>query len=76
MMDKWSLSADMWTAVENGVCHYTQNMLKLDPATMHAEPPYPFGTTFYTPINRFKVVFRSQSQLWWDNFLKGSLKEE
>jgi hypothetical protein len=73
MMDKWSLSSDMWIAMENGVRHYTLNLLKHNIDNMPSEPPSPFGTTFHTPRNRLKVAFRAQSQILWDNFLKGRL---
>jgi hypothetical protein len=73
MMDKWSLSSDMWIAIENGVRHFTLNPLTCDPDNMPSEPPSPFGTTFHTPINRLKVAFRAQSQICLDNFLKGRL---
>jgi hypothetical protein len=59
-MDKWSLSADMWTAMEKGIRHYTQNPLKRYPDNMPAEPTFPFGATFYTPRKRLKVAFRAQ----------------
>jgi hypothetical protein len=72
MMDKWSLSADMCTAMDNGVRHYTYNPLKRDPENIPAEPPSPFESTFYTPRNKLKVAFRAQSQIGWDNFLKGT----
>jgi hypothetical protein len=76
MMDKLSLSADMRTAMDNGAQHYTHNPLKRDPDNMPTEPPSPFGTTFYTPRNRLKVAFRAQSQIWWDNFLKGIMSRD
>jgi hypothetical protein len=76
MMDKWSLSADTWTAIENGVRHYTQNPLKRDPDNMTAGPPSPFGTTLHTPRNRLKVVFRAQSKIGWENFLKRRLNRK
>jgi hypothetical protein len=72
-MDKWSLSAYMWAAMDNVVRHYTQNPLNRDPGHMPAEPPYPFGTNFYTPRNRLKVAFCAQSQIGCDNFLKGRM---
>jgi hypothetical protein len=72
-MDKWSLSSDMWIAMENEVRHYTLNPLKSDPDNMPLEPPSPFGTMFHTPRKRLKVAFRAQSQIGWDNFLKGRL---
>jgi hypothetical protein len=76
MMDKWSLSSDMWIATENGVQRYTLNPLKRDPDNMPPAPPSTFGITFHTPINRLKVVFCSQSQIGWDNFLKGRLSRD
>jgi hypothetical protein len=75
-MDKWSLPSDMWIAMENGVRHYTTNPLKRDPENMPTEPSSPFRTTFYTPRNRLKVAFRAQSQIGWDNFLKGRLSRD
>jgi hypothetical protein len=63
MMNNWNLSADVWTSMENGIRYYIQNPLKRGPANMPAEPPSPFGTTFYTQINRLKVAFRAQSQV-------------
>jgi hypothetical protein len=33
--------------------------------------PYPFGTMFYTPIDRLKFALYTKSQIEWDNFLKG-----
>jgi hypothetical protein len=76
LMDKSSLSTYMWIAMVNGVRHYTLIPLTHDPAIMPLEPPSPFGTTFHTPINRLKVAFRTQSQIWWDNFLKGRLSRD
>jgi hypothetical protein len=76
MMDKWSLSADMWISIENGVRHYTHNPLKQDPDNMPAEPPSPFGTTFHTPRNIMKVVFHAQSKIGWENFIKGRLSRD
>jgi hypothetical protein len=75
-MEKWSLSSDMWIAMESGVWHYTMNPLKRNPENMPPEPPSPFGTTFYTPRNRLKVAFRAQSQIAWENFLKGRLSRD
>jgi hypothetical protein len=66
----------MWIAMENGVQHYTLNPLKRDPDNMPSEPPSPFGTTFHTPRHRLKVAFRAQSQIGWDNFLKGRLSRD
>jgi hypothetical protein len=76
MMDKWSLSTDMWTAMKNGIRHYTQNQLKQDPGNMPAEPPPPFRTSFYTPRKKLKVAFRAQSQMGWDNFVKGRMSRD
>jgi hypothetical protein len=75
LMDKWSLSYDMWMAMENGVRNYTLNPLKRDPDNMPSEPPSPFGTTFHTPRNRLKVAFCA-SQIVWDNFLKGGFTRD
>jgi hypothetical protein len=41
---------------------------------MPAEPPSPFGTTFYTPRNRLKVA--SHSKIGWDSFLKGRMSRD
>jgi hypothetical protein len=73
MMDKWSISADMWIVMENGIRHYTLNPLERDSDNIPSEPPSPFGTMFHTPKNRLKVAFRAKSQIGWDNFLKGRL---
>jgi hypothetical protein len=74
LMDKWSLSTDMWITTKNGVRHYTLNPLKSDPDNISLEPPSPFGTMFHTPKNKLKVAFRAQSQIiGWENFLKGIL---
>jgi hypothetical protein len=75
-MDKCSLSSDIWIAMENGVRHYTLNPLKLDPDNKPSESPSPFGMRFHTPRNRLKVAFRAQSQIGWDNFLKGRLSRD
>jgi hypothetical protein len=75
-MDKWSLSSNMWIAMENGVMHYILNPLKRDPDNMPPYPPSLFGMTFHTPINRLKVAFRAQSQIGWDNVLKGRLNRD
>jgi hypothetical protein len=75
-MDKWSLSSDMWIAMESGARHCTMNPLKHDSENMPPEPSSPFGTTFYTPRNRLKVAFRVQSQIGWENFLKGRLSQD
>jgi hypothetical protein len=75
-MDKWSLPSEMWITMDNGVQHYTLNPLKRDPDNMPPEPPSQFGTTFHTPRNRLKVAFRAQSQIGWDNFLKGILSRD
>jgi hypothetical protein len=61
--------------MESGVFHYTMNPRKRDPANMSPEPPSPFGTKFYTPRNISKVAFRAQSQIGWENFLKGRLSQ-
>jgi hypothetical protein len=58
------------------VRYYILNTLKRDPDNMPPEPPPPFGTTFRTPRNRLKVAFRAQSQIGWDNFLKGRLSRD
>jgi hypothetical protein len=76
IMEKRSLSTDMWTSMENGIRYYTQKPLKLDPGNIPAEPPSPFGTAFYTARNRFKFVFRAQSQIGWDNCLKGKMSHD
>jgi hypothetical protein len=76
MMDKWSLSADMWKAMEKGIQHYTHNTLKRDPGNMPAEPPSTFGTTFYTPRNRLKVALHAQSQIGYVNFPKGRMSHD
>jgi hypothetical protein len=62
--------------MEKGVRYYTLNPLKRDPDNMPLEPSSPFGTTFHTPRNRLKVAFRAQSQIGWDNFLKGRLSRD
>jgi hypothetical protein len=72
-MDKWSLSSDMWIAMENGARHYTIDPLNRYPENMPPEPPSSFRTTFYTPRSRLKVAFSAQSQIGWDNFLKWRL---
>jgi hypothetical protein len=59
--------------MENGVHHYTLNPLKRYPDNMLSEPPLPFVTAFHTPRNRLRVAFCAQSQIGWDNFLKGRL---
>jgi hypothetical protein len=56
--------------------HYIINPLKCDPENMPPEPSLPFGTMFYTPINRLKVAFHAQSQIGWENFLKGTLSRD
>jgi hypothetical protein len=76
MMEKWNLSTDMWTAMDNGILHYTQHTLKRDPDNMPVKPPSPFGTAFYTPRNRLKVAFRAQSQIGWDNSLKERMSHD
>jgi hypothetical protein len=72
-MDKWSLPSYMWIDMESGVRYYTINPLKRNPKIMPPEPMSSFGTTFYTPRNRLKVAFCAQSQIGWENFLKGRL---
>jgi hypothetical protein len=52
------------------------NTKKHDNDNMPTEPSPPFGPTFYVPRNRLKVAFRAQSQIWWDNFLKGKLIQD
>jgi hypothetical protein len=74
--EKWSLSSDMCITMENGVHHDTLNTLKCDADNIPWEPPSPFGTTFHTPRHRLKVAFRAQSQIGWDNFLKGILSRD
>jgi hypothetical protein len=75
-MEKWSLPPDMWITIESGVMHYTMNTLKRDTDNMPPEPPLPFGTTFYTPRNILKFALRAQSQIGWDNLLKGRLSRD
>jgi hypothetical protein len=70
-MEKWGISQDMWLTIETGVRHYTMNPKKREHDNMPTEPSPPFGPTFYAPRNRLKVAFRVQSQIGWDNFLKG-----
>jgi hypothetical protein len=72
-MHKCSLSSDMWIAMESDVRHYIMNPLKRDPEKMPPDPPSPFGTMFYTPINILKVAFLAQSQIGWEKILKGRL---
>jgi hypothetical protein len=76
LMDKWGMSQDMWISIDNRVHHYTMNPKKRDPDNMPTEPPPSFGPTFYVPRNRLKVAFRAQSQIGWDNFLKGRLSRD
>jgi hypothetical protein len=52
---------------------YVMNPKKHDHDNIPTEPSPPFGPTFYVPRNRLKVAFRAQSQIGWDNFLKGRL---
>jgi hypothetical protein len=75
-IDKWSLTSDMYISMESGVWHYKMNPLKRYPENMHHEPPSPFGTTFYIPRNRLKVAFCAQSQIGWDEFLRGRLSRD
>jgi hypothetical protein len=70
------MSQDMWTVIENEVRHYTVNPKKRDPDNMPTEPPSPFGPMLYAPRIRLKVAFRPQSQIGWDNFLKGRLSRD
>jgi hypothetical protein len=65
----------MWIAIDNGVHHYTVHPNKRDTDNMPPEPPSPFGPTFNVPRNRLKVAFRAQSQIGWDNFIKGRLSQ-
>jgi hypothetical protein len=51
------------------VRHYTMNPLNHDPENMPPEPSSPFGTQ----RNRLKVAFSAQSQIGWENLLKGRL---
>jgi hypothetical protein len=76
VMEKWGITQDMWIAIENGVRHYTMNPKKRDPDNMPTEPLPPFGPTFYVPRNIIKVAFRAQSQIGWNNFLKGRLSRD
>jgi hypothetical protein len=66
----------MWLTIENGVQHYTMNPKKREHDNIPAEPCPPFGPTFYAPRNRLKVAFRAQSQIEWDQFLKGRLRRD
>jgi hypothetical protein len=75
-MDKWSLPADRWIAMENEVRRYNQNPLKRDPNNMPSAPPSPLGTTFHIPRNRLKVGFGAQSKIGWEKFLKGRLSRD
>jgi hypothetical protein len=75
-MEKWGMPQDMWLTIENVVRHYTMNPKKRERDKMPAEPSPPFGPTFYAPRNRLKVAFRAQSQIGWDNFLKGRLSRD
>jgi hypothetical protein len=75
-MDKWSLTSDMWIAMDSGMRNYKMNPLKGDPDNMPPEPSLPFGTMFHTPRNRLKVAFCAQSQIGWENLLKGRLSRD
>jgi hypothetical protein len=60
----------------SGVRNNTLDPLKRNPENMPHEPPSLFGTMFYTPKNRLKVAFRAQSQIGWENFVKGRLSRD
>jgi hypothetical protein len=75
-MKAWRIPPDFLIAIEKVINHYATHPLKRDKEDMPPEPQKPFGTTFYTPQNILQVVFRKQSHVGWENFLKGRICTE
>jgi hypothetical protein len=73
VIEKWGISQDIWIAIENRLHHYTMNPKKRDRDNTPTDTSPPFGPTLYVPRNRLKLAFRAQSQIGWENFLKGRL---
>jgi hypothetical protein len=67
-MQKWKLPNDFWITVKKGVLSYTENSKK---AKDRPSRTTPFLTTFNSQINILKVAFQAQSEIGWENFLKG-----
>jgi hypothetical protein len=72
----WRIPPDFFIATETGINHYAAHPLKRDKEDMPPEPHKPFATMFYTPRNILQVAFRKQSNVGWENFLKGRICTE
>jgi hypothetical protein len=75
-MDLWHLPQDFWMTIEKGVNHYTEQPYKIKTQWKENERQTPFGVTFNTPRNLLQQAFRTQSNIGWDNFLKGRISRD
>jgi hypothetical protein len=71
LMERCHLPPDLWTMIEKGINHYTEQPHKRTIHSKDKEPQKPFGVTFNTPRNPLQQAFRTKSHIVWDNFLKG-----
>jgi hypothetical protein len=72
----WKLPNDFWTAVQKGAQFYIDHPLrrvKEDPYTPTPQPVSPFPHGFNQPRNLLKQAYRAQSNIGWDNFIKGRI---
>jgi hypothetical protein len=75
-MERWHLPPDFWTTIEKGMNHYTEHSQKCTANSKDNEPQKPFGVTFNTSRNLLQKALRTQSQIVWDNFLKGLISRD
>jgi hypothetical protein len=66
VMTHWKLPNDFWTAMEKGLNGYT-HALKGGAITTS------FPRTYDNIRNHFKLVFREQDTIGWDNLIKGRM---
>jgi hypothetical protein len=59
-----------------GINHYTEHSHKRTANSKDKEPQKPFGVTFNTSRSLLQQAFRTQSQIGWDNFLKGRISRD
>jgi hypothetical protein len=69
-MEKLKLPNEFWIAMEKGVLSYNENPKK---ANDRPSPTTSFPMTFNSQRNTLNVAFRVQSEIGWENFLKGQV---
>jgi hypothetical protein len=75
-MEQWHMPQDFWTTIEKGINHYKEHPHKCTTNLTNNEPQKPFRVTFTTSRNLVQQVFRTQSHIGWDNFLKGRISRD